>query len=47
MLISEVGEQGEKKIEELTKGYSAKFEIQANNEKLLQQNLESLQKYSE
>jgi hypothetical protein len=47
MLISEIGEEHQKQMEEMSAKYQARFEGLANNEKLLQQNMETLQKYSE
>jgi hypothetical protein len=47
MLIQEISLEHKRELEELESKYSAKFEEQAKNEKLIKQNMEILQKYSE
>ena len=47
MLIQEISQEHKKEIEELETKYQARFQEQANNEKIIKQNMEILQKYSE
>jgi chromosome segregation ATPase len=47
MLIQEITTNHKQEVEDLEAKYQRMFEEQANNEKLLKQNLETLQKYSE
>jgi len=47
MLISEISKEHKNELEKLDKEYQEKFKEQANNEKVLKQNMEILQKYSE
>ena len=47
MLIQEVSQEHKKEIEQMESKYQARFEEQANNEKIIKQNMEVLQKYSE
>lgn len=47
MLIQEISLEHKKEMDELERKYQLKFEEQANNEKIIKQNMEILQKYSE
>jgi hypothetical protein len=47
MLIQEISQEHKKEIDELELKYQARFQEQANNEKVIKQNMEILQKYSE
>lgn len=47
MLIQEITEEHKKVFEDLEEKYKIKFAEQANNEKIIKQNFEILQKYSE
>jgi hypothetical protein len=47
MLISEISAEHKKELEELDKDYQKKSEEQANNEKVLKENLDTQQKMCE
>jgi len=47
MLIQEISQEHKKEMDEMERKYKTRFEEQANNEKVIKQNMEILQKYSE